>query len=85
MKTINCFLLGVFLFTGSSVLAQVKIGGTPGSPTASAILQLVDTTRGFLPTSLTTLQRNNIVSPANGLMIYNNNDSRLNVYQLNAW
>ena len=47
MKPIKRFLLGVFLFWGSSVLAQVKIGGTPGSPVASAILQLDDTTRGF--------------------------------------
>ena len=35
------------------------------------MLDVSDTTRGFLPPRMTTTQMNNVVSPANGLMVYN--------------
>ena len=38
---------------------------------SSAILQADSTTKGFLPPRMTTLQRDIISSPANGLIIYN--------------
>lgn len=51
---------------------QFSIGvvGNPGNIAASAKLQVDSTTLGFLPPRMTTTQRNAIVSPAEGLMVY---------------
>lgn len=47
---------------------NVGIGADP--PVASAILELQSTNKGFLPPRMTTEQRNNILSPADGLMVF---------------
>jgi hypothetical protein len=57
--------------------AQVKIGGTPGPPNSSAILELESSSRGMLVPRLTTTQRNAIASPAKGLLVY---DSTVKAY-----
>ncbi|MBL4753118.1 MAG: tail fiber domain-containing protein, partial [Flavobacteriales bacterium] len=53
---------------GGAARAQVGIGTT--TPDASAILDLTSTTKGMLISRVTMVQRNAIVSPAAGLMIY---------------
>ena len=50
------------------------------SPSASALLDITSTTRGFLPPRMTTTQRDAISSPAAGLVIYNTTTSKLQVY-----
>jgi hypothetical protein len=55
------------------------------SVTASAILDLTSTTKGFLPPRMTTTQINAIATPAEGLMAYNTTISHLCVYQAGAW
>jgi len=67
MKKILPVLLGLLLT--NIVIAQVKIGGV-GVPVSSAMLEIETTTRGFLAPRLTFVQRNAIVSPATGLLIY---------------
>ncbi len=66
------------LFLSGMTIAQVGIGTT--TPDPSAVLDLYSTTNGFLLPRLTTAQRDAIVSPANGLMIYNQsiNDMEIN-------
>lgn len=56
-------------FVVSFAFAQVGIGTT--TPNASSILDVSSTTAGFLPPRMTTVQRDAIVSPAVGLIIYN--------------
>jgi len=58
--------------------------GTSG-PAASAKLDVFSTTQGFLPPRMTTTQRNAIVTPATGLIVYDN--TLLSLYQFNgtAW
>jgi len=58
--------------------------GTSG-PAASAKLDVFSTTQGFLPPRMTTTQRNAIVTPATGLVVYDN--TLLSLYQFNgtAW
>ncbi|MBN1198382.1 MAG: hypothetical protein JXA23_03445 [Bacteroidales bacterium] len=50
---------------------QVNISVDGNDPDPSAMLEVKSDQKGFLPPRLTTLQRNAIVSPAEGLLIYN--------------
>jgi len=52
---------------------------------ASSILELTSTTKGFLPPRMTTTQRDNIATPAEGLVIYNTTTQVLNFYNGSAW
>jgi hypothetical protein len=71
---------------------SIRIGGNNAlglnvlpSVTASAILDLYSTTKGFLPPRMTTTQINAIASPAAGLQVY---DATLNLpsfYNGTAW
>jgi len=59
---------------------------TDGSaPDPSARLDVNFNNKGFLPPRLTTVQRNAIISPAEGLVIYNTDEKALNVYNGVAW
>ncbi len=58
-----------FLCINTCFFAQVGIGTTVVDP--SAILHIESTDKGLLYPSMTTLERNTIVLPANGLLIYN--------------
>jgi len=73
-------------FVGSCMVAQgVLISNQPGTPDASAILELRDSTMGFLPPRLTTAQRNNIVSPATGLIIFNTDNQCFEGHFQSGW
>jgi hypothetical protein len=61
--------LASLLFFSIATFSQVGIGTT--TPDGSAKLDVSSTTKGFLPPRLTTTERNQINSPAAGLMIYN--------------
>jgi uncharacterized protein (TIGR02145 family) len=63
--------------------AQVGIGNS--TPNASAALELTSSTRGFLPPRMTTLERTNITSPAQGLTIFNTSLKCLEVYNGLHW
>jgi len=68
----NRFLVYLFAaFYGLTQAQGVLISNQAGLPDSSAILELADTTKGFLPTRLTTNQRNAISNPAEGLIIFN--------------
>jgi hypothetical protein len=62
-----------------------NIGVGTVTPDASAKLDVNSTVQGFLPPRMTTAQRNAIVSPANGLQIYNITTGCLNFYSGSAW
>jgi hypothetical protein len=64
-------------------LSQVGIGTV--TPHASARLHVNSTTQGFLPPSVTSTQRININTPADGLMVYDNTVDRLYQYQAGSW
>jgi len=61
-------LLSLLLCLSLSILAQVGIGVAVPHP--SAELDVTATNRGFLPPRVTKAQRDSIVSPATGLMIF---------------
>jgi hypothetical protein len=58
--------------------AQVGIGTI--NPDASSILDLTSNSQGLLTPRMTTEQRNLILNPANGLLIYNTTTSGFNYY-----
>ena len=54
-----------------NLIVSGNVGVGTNSPVPSAIFELSSTNKGFLLPRLTTAQRNNIVNPAFGLMVYN--------------
>lgn len=77
------YLILLLAIVPSFAIAQVGIG--TNSPVASAQLEVVSTTKGFLPSRMTTAQRNLISSPATGLIIYNTSTNSLDVYSGAVW
>ncbi|MFA5991743.1 MAG: helix-turn-helix domain-containing protein, partial [Candidatus Doudnabacteria bacterium] len=67
----------------SASTTQLAVGTS--TPVASAILQLESTNKGFLAPRMTTLERDAIVSPVAGLMVFNNDTNAYNVYNGTAW
>jgi hypothetical protein len=66
-------------------VANDRIGMGTATPTSSAFLDITSTTKGFLPPRMTTAQRDAIVTPANGLVIYNTTLNALNIYNGTSW
>ena len=79
----------VFATSGSNGNARfnqfVSIG-TNSEPVASAALDVVSTTRGFLPPRMTAAQRTAIASPAVGLMVYQTDGTEgLYIFRSTGW
>lgn len=55
------------------------------TPHESALVDMASTTQGVLFPRMTTTQRNAIVNPAEGLLIYNTTDKLLNFYNGVEW
>jgi hypothetical protein len=77
----------LFLLSNQNISAQtdVKIGTNPGNKTASAVLELESTTKGFLLPRMTAAQMNAISSPANGLAVYNTDVQCTFLYRGTTW
>jgi hypothetical protein len=74
------------IFSFFSSLSQVGVGTS--TPATSAQLEVNSLSKGFLPPRLTYSQRNSIVSPAQGLMIYCTTcgtNGEMQVYNGTAW
>ncbi|MFM6924705.1 MAG: beta strand repeat-containing protein [Ferruginibacter sp.] len=79
---LSSFLVIVLLISGTSLYAQVKIGGQKASaPHPSAVLELSDSAKGFLMPRVSKEQMAGIKTPANGLMVYNTSDDKIYVYR----
>lgn len=77
------FLIIILVLIPFITVAQVGIGTT--NPDASAALDISSNDSGLLTPRLTTTQRNNINSPANGLLIYNISDQVFQYYSNGTW
>lgn len=69
-------------FSGNSPLL---LGHTSGIPDSSSILTLESTTKGFLPPRMTASQREMIVDPTSGLIIYCTDCKEIQVYIDTEW
>jgi hypothetical protein len=59
--------------------------GSATKAVASAQLEMVSTTQGFLPPRGTNTQMNAISSPATGLVFYDTTNNKLCVYNATSW
>lgn len=67
----------------STALAQMGIGTT--TPDNSSMLDIRSKSKGFLAPRMTTAQRNAIISPANGLVVYDTDLSSLYFFNGTVW
>ncbi|MAX70975.1 MAG: cell wall anchor protein [Flavobacteriaceae bacterium] len=72
-----------FLFTFLVSFSQVGIGTT--NPNPSSILELNSTSQGMLTPRMTTAQRNGITTPAEGLLVYDTDESSFYYYSSGSW
>ena len=63
----------------------IAVGDSPSFSHASSIMDIQSTSKGLLAPRMTTVQRDAIVSPAEGLLIYNLDDNRLEQYSSGQW
>lgn len=83
-------LIGVVLIfisfnsNNNTVQAQNNVGIGTLTPDASALLHLESNDKGLLIPRMTTVLRNNIDTPANGLLIYNTSEQQLNYYDASS-
>lgn len=82
MKYLLAFLL---LFLNFYAHSQLKIGDNPNTINPASILEIEDTARGILVPRMTTIQRDAISSPPDGLKVYNTETSTMDVYRANQW
>ena len=64
------FLLVAILWGSIQATAQVGIKTDTTGPDPSAMLDVQSTSKGFLPPRMTSLQRESIANPIDGLMVF---------------
>jgi hypothetical protein len=80
----NATDLGFKLDVNGTARIQEKL--SVGTPTeVSAVLEVSSNTQGFLPPRMTTIQRDAIVSPATGLVLFNTTTDTLQVRASTGW
>ena len=81
----HLFAAGIALTCTNISIAQVKVGDNPNTIDINSVLELESTSKGLLFPRLTTAQMNAMVSPPNGLMIYNTTEAAFYVRSAGVW
>jgi uncharacterized protein (TIGR02145 family) len=84
-REIGSLSLGTLNTERMRITSSGNIGIGTINPNASAITEMSSTTQGFLPPRMTTIQRNAINTPTNGLIIFNLSTGCLNYCFGGAW
>ena len=79
------YFIGVIFLLISVICVPQNVGINEPNPDNSALLEMTSTVRGLLVPRMTAVERDAIVSPAEGLLIYNTNDTCLNLYRFDYW
>ena len=89
MKTklnLLAILIIVFALSNNKVDAQsMGISSDAITPDPSSILEMRTTTKGMLTPRMTAAEKENISSPATGLMLYNTTTNKFNFYNGSSW
>ncbi len=87
MRSVFCYgLLAIFIcFSVEDANAQASITEDGSLPNPSAMLEIKSANKGLLPPRMTTLERDAIVDPAEGLMIYNTTTRCTNIFIGTNW
>jgi len=83
MKRILLTLTVTLLF--ATAFSQVAINTDGSQANASAMLDVKSNTAGLLIPRMTSTQRNAVASPAQGLLVYDTDDSTFYYYKKSAW
>ncbi len=81
----NILLLFLCLSLVKMTHAQVGINHDQSDPHPAAMLDVKSVTRGFLPPRMTTGQMNSVITPPNGLIVYNTDVNSLYWFDGTAW
>ena len=84
MQKFILLLCAVFFFATSNS-QNIGINATGALPDAKAMLDINSTTSGLLIPRMTTVQRDAITSPPNGLQVYNTTTKTVDVYRNSQW
>jgi len=82
-RYVTLVIISIFVLT--IYMNAQNVGINTDTPDASALLELNSTTQGFLPPRLSTVERDAITSPAEGLIIYNSTEQCINYYNGTIW
>ncbi len=85
MKKLKTILFVIMVGSPFVTPAQVSINEDNSPPDSSAMLHVKSTNKGLLIPRMTTVQRKGINSPADGLMVYDTDDSTFYFYKKNCW
>ncbi len=85
MKKIFFSILIIWVTNSNLVAQNIGINATGASPHPSAMLDVSSTSKGLLMPRMTTAQRNAIVSPAEGLKVYDTNTKTFWFYNGSGW
>lgn len=82
----NYKLFFILLFSIISGISNAQLGIGNSSPAVSSVLDITSTSKGFLAPRMNTIERNLILNPAEGLLIYNTDELNLNAFsQTTGW
>ncbi len=84
-KTLTNLYFGIIIMSHLSLNAQVSINITGTNPDASAMLDVVSTSKGVLIPRMTTSQRDAISNPAQSLLIFNTSSQCFQSYDQGKW
>jgi hypothetical protein len=86
MKKISFLFYSCLLtFYAGQAVSQVSISGTGSAPDNSSMLDVQSTSSGILIPRMTTSQRNQISSPAEGLLVYDQDIKAFMFYDGSFW
>jgi hypothetical protein len=67
-----------------TILGSGNVGIGTATPNSNAILDVISTTKAFMPPRMTTAQRDAIASPTAGMIVFNSTTGKINIYTT-AW